>query len=60
MTIEEALVRLAELEKCLEYNRAKFEDCTPEAAEVCEGWEKAVNAARAYIIARMAEEDDGK
>ena len=60
MTIADALAKLAELEKCLNYNKAKNEHWSPEASKVCEEWEKAVNCARAYIIARLAEEDDGK
>lgn len=57
MTIADVLAKLAELEKSLAVSAGSAK---AKAWGSHEEWRQAVNAARAYIIARMAEEDDGK
>lgn len=59
MTIADALAKLAELEKSLAVSAGSAKAWGAKGTKF-EEWGQAVNFARAYIIARMAEEDDGK
>lgn len=58
MTESEICSNLVQLEKFLDWYKAQPDRADPEAD--VERWRQAANAARAWIIARMAEGDDGK
>lgn len=58
MTESEICSNLAQLEKFLDWYKEQFDRADTQTD--IERWRQAANAARAWIIARMAEGDDGK